>query len=497
MVAGRSARASDSLPSWQAPAPGRLWRWAMRLSLATALAASAYLAWASLAGGTLVGCSGLPQIGCEQALSGRWAWWCLIPVSVPGFFAYTTMLLAAACLGPKRRPAVQRAAWLALVPLAMLATGAAVWFISLMVFAEEKFCPWCLVVHANGLFCSGLVLVAFLRKEQRAGGAHAQRVGEQGAKWQGYDPAPNRPLPLARLGGLAAAALSVLILGQWLGPRPQTHRVELLSGEASAELGLGGPTGSAGGESPGTAKPRAAESAPSFPVVADNVPMRPGVSELSNPDRSALPGSGSPWDPRANPYFGDAGARYVVVEMLDYSCRHCRQVYQHLKQAHQRYGSQFVVVVLPVPMNKDCNEYVSFTQPDHVDACHYARLAVAVWLADPKKYPLYHDWLLEPPRPPSVADATAHAAELVGREALESALHSPQVEQVLARNRRLYHLLGEGVLPKLVIGRYMSSGQIQYPETVFGMLEDYLGIRPAAAGKGGPQDGSQIRARKL
>jgi hypothetical protein len=40
-------------------------------------------------------------------------------------------------------------------------------------------------------------------------------------------------------------------------------------------------------------------------------------------------------------------------------------------------------------------------------------------------------------------------------------------------------LLGADVLPKLVIGNYISSGRIQYPDAVFGMLEDYLGIKPA------------------
>jgi protein-disulfide isomerase len=206
--------------------------------------------------------------------------------------------------------------------------------------------------------------------------------------------------------------------------------------------------------------------------------MRPGVVALSHSDRTTIPGSSSGWDPRANPYLGEPEARFAVVEMLDYSCPHCREVYQHLKQAQQRYPSQFAVVVLPVPLNVDCNEYVQVTKPDHVDACHYARLAIAVWLADAKQFPLYHEWLFESPRPPAVEDAKAHAAALVGSAALDKALRDPQLEQVLARNRRLYHLLGADVLPKLVIGNYISSGRIQYPDAVLGMLEDYLGIKP-------------------
>ena len=114
-VDSRCLSARRQFPLFVATArTGRLWRWVLRLSLAAAVAASAYLAWASLAGGTLAGCSGLPQIDCQQALNGRWSRWWSIPVSIPGFLTYAAMLLAAACLGPQRTPAVRRAAWLAL-----------------------------------------------------------------------------------------------------------------------------------------------------------------------------------------------------------------------------------------------------------------------------------------------------------------------------------------------------------------------------------------------
>ena len=68
---------------------------------------------------------------------------------------------------------------------------------------------------------------------------------------------------------------------------------------------------------------------------------------------------------------------------------------------------------------------------------------------------------------------------------LEAALGRPKVEQMLARNLRMFHLLGEGMLPKLVMGNYCASGRIQYPDAVFAMLEDYLGIRPKPGFKEG------------
>jgi uncharacterized membrane protein/protein-disulfide isomerase len=442
--------------------PGPVWRWGLRLTLGIALAASAYLAWTSLAGGTLVGCSGLPQFDCDQALSGRWARWFSIPVSIPGFLVYAAMLLAAACVGPKRPPIVLRSAWLTLVYGAILATCAAVWFLGLAVFVEKKFCPWCLAAHASALVSSGLVLLAF----QRSAGSAKQQI------------------PLVQLGMPAAAALGALILGQWLGPAPQSNRVETLSDAARSAFAAAEstPAGSSGPHASNklaeVAAQRPAASPPSYPEYPDDVPLPPGVFAYPKADRSAMPARGS-LDLQANPYLGEPGARFVMVELFDYTCHHCREAYHHLELAEKRYGSQFAVVVLPVPLNKDCNEYVQVTRPEHVDACRYARLAIAVWKADARKFPEFHRWLFEPDRPPAMAVATSHAAELVGAAALAAAERGPQVEQMLARNLRLYHLLGADVLPKLVIGNYVSTGRVQSPELVFSLLEGYMGIRPA------------------
>jgi hypothetical protein len=87
MIVGDTLPGSPAGSSWQTPAPGRAWRGSLRVSLSVALSATTYLAWASLTSGTLAGCSGLPQIDCQQALSGRRSRWFSIPVSVPGLIA--------------------------------------------------------------------------------------------------------------------------------------------------------------------------------------------------------------------------------------------------------------------------------------------------------------------------------------------------------------------------------------------------------------------------
>ena len=142
-------------------------------------------------------------------------------------------------------------------------------------------------------------------------------------------------------------------------------------------------------------------------------------------------------------------------------------------------------MVLPVPLNKDCNEYMVVSRPLHADACRYARLALAVWVADAAKFPLFHQWLFEAERPPLPAEAMNRAAELVGRPALEAAMRSPRVEQILARNCRLFHVLDADALPKLILGNYVSTGRLENREAFYKMLEDFLGIWPEASNEKG------------
>ena len=45
------------------------------------------------------------------------------------------------------------------------------------------------------------------------------------------------------------------------------------------------------------------------------------------------------WDTCGHPVLGDPEAKYVVVKMFDYTCRHCRKLHHHLERARKRYGS--------------------------------------------------------------------------------------------------------------------------------------------------------------
>ena len=80
--------------------------------------------------------------------------------------------------------------------------------------------------------------------------------------------------------------------------------------------------------------------------------------------------------------------------LMDYTCPHCRKMHAHLREAMDRYGDQLAVVILPMPLELDCNKLVPATDPSHRGACKIARTALAVAEVDPSKFLDFHNFLM-------------------------------------------------------------------------------------------------------
>src|SRR5262249_8227070 len=127
------------------------------LGFATGIAC--YLAWVSLRGIGVLGCGS--GSGCRELLSGRWAYWFGIPVSIPALAIYVSMFGATFFLSPSQPFLRQRAARSLLVSLSILVIGAALWFSILQVFVIKRFCPFCLTAHA---LATAAALVLFMAR---------------------------------------------------------------------------------------------------------------------------------------------------------------------------------------------------------------------------------------------------------------------------------------------------------------------------------------------
>src|SRR5262245_31830634 len=122
---------SDALPPLVLPGA--------RVLLLVALAISAYLAWVSLAHGTVAGCG--PDSGCDKVLQSRWARWFGIPVSLLALLVDGLVVGWSFRLKARAASELQRQAWNWIVPGAWLIAGAAVWFVGIQAFVLRAFCP--------------------------------------------------------------------------------------------------------------------------------------------------------------------------------------------------------------------------------------------------------------------------------------------------------------------------------------------------------------------
>lgn len=105
---------------------------------------AAALAYASLAGSSVVGCSA--GKACSHILASRWAYIAgFIPVSLPGFLLYLCLLVGWIRRSNSRLIPVLE--WTVLL--------AALWFMGLQAFVLRAFCPWCSGAH----LCASLAVL--------------------------------------------------------------------------------------------------------------------------------------------------------------------------------------------------------------------------------------------------------------------------------------------------------------------------------------------------
>lgn len=308
-----------------------------------------------------------------------------------------------------------------LLTLAVAVAASALCFIAIQLLPEsvgglEAVCPWCMGDHALGLAMAGTVFVFVSRLKTKEPAGGAS----------------NRNALLAG-GGLAAAF--ILMLSVW-GAGAQIAR---LAEDRNDDTGAG------------SADRRIGVLNGKLQVDVHDVPV------LGSPDAATL-----------------------VVILYDYCCPHCRRTHGYLVEGLERYGGQFGLLLLPMPLDEDCNRSIleGETEPRFEEACDLARLALAVWRADRSAFATYDAWLYEPEMPRSAAEARAEAESLVGAESLEAALGDAWIEERIAADVEAYIASGAETIP-IVLSPGMAAvvGRPESAEELFGILEEELGLR--------------------
>jgi hypothetical protein len=168
----------------------------------------------------------------------------------------------------------------------------------------------------------------------------------------------------------------------------------------------------------------------------------------------------------------------VALVMFDYTCPHCRSLHGYLREAIARYGDALAVVLAPVPLDKDCNRVIERTQPLHEHACKYARLAMAVWVTDPKAFTTFDDWLSNAITLPSPENARSFAARLIGKDSLDQAMKKPMVDERIQESVSLYDFVGRGPIPKIITENNQIIESPSDRPSFFEALENTLHIKP-------------------
>lgn len=234
--------------------------------------------------------------------------------------------------------------------------------------------------------------------------------------------------------GLLAAGAGVL----WLGRRALPS--------AGLALGLAGVAVLAAGQVLSAGRPSHLLSSPD---------ARPGTGgdAAGGGRRAVFAKGGKSFALGSVPLLGDAAAPKVLAEYLDYRCEACRRLGRHLQVLLERHPGGVAVVVLPVPLDRACNEFMGARQTSHDGACDIARLALAAWRAAPDAFPRVHEAFLAE-APADGATAREIAARFVSAADLDAALADPWIGETLRANIRDWQEFSResDQLPKLLLG---------------------------------------------
>jgi uncharacterized membrane protein len=365
----------------------------------------------------LPGCGA--ESACHTVTEGRWALIAGLPVSALGFAGYLAILCGLFALERKNMKRYAAPVWWGLAAASLVGLGFIAWLVILQGLVIRHFCLYCMTAHLLG----GLAFLLILRAAPvwRAL-AHPMRM---------------LVTPSAGLLGLLVATHILVV-------------PDLTVVQAAEDMKLG-----------------AAAPAPSSSGIQ--------IGRRTDSRTVALLEGNLTFDLFKIPVLGPREAPKVVLELYDYTCPSCRKVSRLMDTYGQERRGQVAVILLPAPMDADCNPAIRTTLSVFKDACTYARLALAVYKADAARFAEYHAWLMTGDLPPAPAEARERAEILVGKEALAAALASPEVDQWIRDGLGIYSYLKADSLPKLIAGSAVISSAGLAREKLFRSLDAGLG----------------------
>jgi hypothetical protein len=389
---------------------------------------------------------------------------------------YVAALAASLAALPAGRAAAAQPAALALLALAPVFTGVAVWFAGLQLLAVRRVCGYCLAIHAVGVAVAVLAVTA--------------------ARGRGMEWAAISAWTTPGWIGLAAFIAGHVLL------RPRMHEVRAAAREArnpkleirkklkarnpndgNGGVGLQTPAAGVGGKPPPQPSPGVSREG--------EIAARAGTHERHGPRGPAGAGSrrvrafGGRVDLAIGewPVLGMPGAADVAVFVFDYTCRECRHMRRLILQALARHPGRLAVLLVPVPIDPACNPEITQPNAARPDACGYVRLAWALWRADPLAHARFDEWLSAPPCAPPLRDAVAAASRFAPGADLDTSSGSELkafIDGRIAQAVAVYRALDGKPVPALLFPGTALRGHVESVAALLAILEREMKLKPAA-----------------
>ena len=507
----------------------------LAIPMIIAFAISGYLTYVSLTAAKILGCTGGELFDCSHVIYSKWSKVVGIPVSALALGTYAAMILAACVASMKKLSSpVRLTAWSAVTGLAIAAALAALYFIYLQVFVLEHLCPWCLGAHSCGLLIAAAVLLNRSRIAMPplatvsglAAAGLALMIGiqinaEEPKKYEElvYTP-PAKVESSAQGGGTFTAApgdfdapddegmmmppgdedmfappveddsfmvppseddeesigsnllqlkglqdFELRVLSQLLMSRSPLPLVAVLQEPVVIQEQQG--SGQKGSGQKGSGQKGSSQQGSGQKMTQEQM-----AAQKKKPKVRIVQFMGKKLNAYQWPIDGKPSAKYVFVEMFDYTCPHCRTTSKAVFAAKENMGDDLAVIVLPVPMNSACNPAVQVDHPSHVEACQLSELAVAVWRASPDKFSEFHKWMFEGQTAPIYSTALGKASELVGKEKIDKELKKGTAKAYVKSHCQMYRTLNAGAVPKLLFPTRAIQGEFTAVETLTTMIRE-------------------------
>jgi hypothetical protein len=223
----------------------------------------------------------------------------------------------------------------------------------------------------------------------------------------------------------------------------------------------------------------AVEPKPTPPAVATVTPEAPSTPKA---EPFLVPRTTLSLDAARLPLLGPANAPHRIGCLFDYTCHHCRQLHGFIRTAIDKFDGQLSCLMIPMPLDANCNAQFKRTHRDHVDACKYAKICLAVQQVAPAKYDAFDRWLFTNHKTTKpLAKVREHAASLVGAAALNKAVASATVQQQLQQNIRAYELNSKNgkksLMPQTIIKDKVIFGPPPSDAELQSILKKILGLK--------------------